>query len=64
VIPFVGIFGAIRLAKPGSPWARRFYKDDGRRLERATARWARLERRRHKALDTIAGAPSEPDPET
>jgi hypothetical protein len=62
VIPFVGITGAIRLAKPGSPWARRFYKDDGRRLERAKARWARVDARRHKALNAIAGAPSEPDP--
>jgi hypothetical protein len=64
VAPPVGIAGAIRLAKPGSPWARRFYKDGGRRLERAKARWARLDARRHKALDAIAGAPSKPDPET
>jgi hypothetical protein len=64
VIPFVGLVGAVRLAKPGSPWARRFYKDDGRRLEKAKARWARLEARRHKAINAIAGAPSKPDPET
>lgn len=64
VTPPVGIAGAIRLAKPGSPWARRFYKDGGRRLERAKARWARLDARRHKALDALAGAPSKPDPET
>jgi hypothetical protein len=64
VIPFIGMIGAIRLAKPGSPWARRFYKDDGQRLEKAKARWARLEARRHKALNAIAGAPSEPGPET
>jgi hypothetical protein len=64
VIPFIGMIGAIRLAKPGSPWARRFYKDDGRRLEKAKARWARLEARRHKALNAVAGAPSEPDPGT
>jgi hypothetical protein len=64
VIPFIGMIGAIRLAKPGSPWARRFYKDDGRRLEKAKARWARLEARRRKALNALAGAPSKPDPET
>jgi hypothetical protein len=64
VVPPVGITGAIRLAKPGSPWARRFYRNGGRRLERAKARWARLDARRHKALDAIAGAPSKPDPET
>jgi hypothetical protein len=64
VIPFVGLVGAVRLAKPGSPWARRFYKDDGHRLEKAKARWARVEARRHKAINAIAGAPSKPDPET
>jgi lysyl-tRNA synthetase class 2 len=63
VIPFVGIFGAIRLAKPGSPWARRFYRDDGRRHERCQARWTKVESRRRKALNAIAGAPSEPDPD-
>ena len=63
-VPFVGIVGAVRLAKPDSPWARRFYKDGGRKLERAKARWERVEARRHKALDAIAGAPSKPDPET
>jgi hypothetical protein len=64
LIPFVGLFGAFRLAKPGSPWARRFYKEDGKRLARAKERWAKLEKRRHRALDAIAGAPSKPDPET
>jgi hypothetical protein len=33
----VGAAGAFRLAKPGSPWARRFYRD--RRLERSHARY-------------------------
>ena len=64
LIPLVGMIGAIRVAKPGSPWARRFYKDDGQRLETAKARWARLEARRHRALNAVAGAPSKPDPET
>jgi lysyl-tRNA synthetase, class II len=64
LIPFIGLTGAIRLAKPGSPWARRFYKDDGRRLEKAKARWSRLEARRHRALNALAGEPSKPDPET
>jgi hypothetical protein len=63
VIPIVGPIGAIRLAKPHSPWGRRFYKPGSRKLDRATKRWARVEARRHKALDTVAGAPSEPDPE-
>jgi lysyl-tRNA synthetase, class II len=59
LIPLVGIVGAVRLGKPGSPWARRFYRDGGRRLARAQERWAKLEKRRHRALDAIAGAPSE-----
>jgi hypothetical protein len=63
VIPLVGMIGAIRLGKPGSPWARRFYKDDGKRLEKANARWARWEARRQKAANAVAGAPSEPDPD-
>lgn len=64
VVPFVGLVGAIRLAKPGSPWARRFYRDAGGRLAKAKERWAKLDARRHRALDAIAGAPSKPDPET
>ena len=28
LIPFVALFGAIRLAKPSSPWARWFYEPD------------------------------------
>ena len=64
VIPFVGMVGAVRLAAPGSPWARRFYKEDSKKLKRATERWARVEARRHRALNAIAGAPSEPDPKT
>lgn len=64
VIPFVGIVGAIRLAAPGSPWARRFYKEGSKKIEPSKARWAKVEARRHKALNAIAGAPSEPDPKT
>jgi hypothetical protein len=64
VFPPVGIVGAFRLGKPGSPWARRFYRDDGRRLARAKERWRKLEARRHRALDAVAGAPSKPDPDT
>jgi len=63
-VPLIALVGAIRLAKPHSPWARRFYREDGRRLARAQERWKRLESRRHRALDALAGAPSKPDPET
>jgi hypothetical protein len=61
-IPFIAIVGAIRLAKPGSPWARRRYPAGSRKLARATERYARLRRRRTRLFNLIAGAPSEPDP--
>jgi hypothetical protein len=61
-IPFIAIVGAIRLAKPGSPWARRRYPEGSRKLARATERYTRLRRRRTRFFNLIAGAPSEPDP--
>ena len=61
-VPLLGLAGMVRVAKPRSPWARRFYAPGSRRLERARARYARLERRRHRLMDAVAGAPSEPDP--
>jgi hypothetical protein len=64
VVPLLAVIGAIRLAKPHSPWARRFYQGDGRRLARAQERWTRLEARRRRALNALAGTPSKPDPDT
>ena len=61
-VPLLGFVAMFRLAKPGSPWARRFYKQDGKRHERCHARYARVEARRHRLMDAVAGAPSEPDP--
>jgi hypothetical protein len=65
----VGLVGAIRLAKPGSPWARRRYEPGGRKLARATARYARHTARYQRFQNRVAGAPStsptadqEPDP--
>ena len=63
-IPMLGIVGMFRLAKPNSPWARRFYGDDSSRLERSKARYVRVEARRHRLMDAVAGAPSKPDPKT
>jgi hypothetical protein len=68
--PFVAVVGAVRLAKPHSPWSRWFYDPDrgperlrgerGRKLERARRRYdlgweGRFER---KLDDVIGGAPS------
>jgi hypothetical protein len=54
-----GVVGAIRLAKPGSPWARRRYAAGSHKLARAEARWGRIEARRRRFGDLVAGAPSE-----
>jgi hypothetical protein len=56
----VGVVGALRLAKPHSPWARRFYHEGSRKLEHSRRRFnlgwqGRLER---KVDDLIGGAPS------
>ncbi|MFE7121932.1 hypothetical protein ACFU99_41525 [Streptomyces sp. NPDC057654] len=61
VVPFVAIIGAVRLARPGSPWARRCYRRRPRarrkarvRAYRHDARWQALRRR---FQDLVAGAP-------
>jgi hypothetical protein len=58
-IPFLSIFGTVRLAAPRSPWARRFYAPDGKKMERSKARWRRIEARRRRVGDVVAGAPEE-----
>ncbi|MFJ6724031.1 MULTISPECIES: hypothetical protein [unclassified Streptomyces] len=45
IIPFVALFGIIRLARPGSPWARRFYRRRPRARARATLRAYHHDRR-------------------
>ena len=63
-VPFVfGLWAAVRLAKPGSPWARRY---DAAKLERARRRFGpdtRSARFGRRFLDLIGGAPSQPDPQ-
>jgi hypothetical protein len=60
-VPPVAFVGAVRLAKPGSPWARRQYASNAARMERARRRdesfhqlW---ERRKHAVWDVIGGKP-------
>ncbi|MFJ9561611.1 hypothetical protein ACIRQQ_16420 [Streptomyces fuscichromogenes] len=66
VVPLVALVGAVRLARPGSAWARRFYR--GRPRARARAglrayhhdrRWSRLTR---TLQDWIGGKPDRPEP--
>jgi hypothetical protein len=60
-IPVVGVAGAVRLARPSSPWARWRYTPA--KLARADSRFAPtrpLQRLGRRLGDLIAGAPSEP----
>jgi hypothetical protein len=58
-VPIFAAVGAVRLAQPTSPWARRRYS--GKRLARAQARFAEhrtLARWRHRVIDVVIGAPT------
>ena len=57
-IPFVSIVAAIRLARPGSPWARRRYAPGGKKLAKAEAREERHKRRVVRWQNLIGGAPT------
>ena len=61
-IPLIGIVAAIRVARPRSPWARRFYDPVGKKMRKATERDARHDRRWKRIQDVIGGAPSLPSP--
>jgi hypothetical protein len=64
LVPVVALVGAVRLARPGSPWAKRAYRHRPRAAARAerralrhAARWGGVERR----LDNLlAGTPASP----
>ncbi|RKS72273.1 hypothetical protein BZB76_5094 [Actinomadura pelletieri DSM 43383] len=61
-IGVLAIVGAVRLARPGSPWARRRYAEGSRKERRARARERRyrqpLERFGDRLSDLVAGRPS------
>jgi hypothetical protein len=61
IVPLVGLIGVIRLARPGSPWARRFYRRRPRARARATLRAYHRDKRwsgpRRKFQDLIGGKP-------
>jgi len=63
-VPLVGLVGAVRLATPGSPWARWFYRRHPRRLARSRERYeggaTRTARFNRWFTDAIGGRPSEP----
>ncbi|MGW7073445.1 hypothetical protein ACWGII_39995 [Streptomyces sp. NPDC054855] len=65
VVPLVALVGAIRLARPGSAWARRFYRNRPRARARSGLRVFHHDRRwagpRRKMQDLIGGRP-DPEP--
>lgn len=62
-VPLVGLVAAIRLAKPTSLWARRFYAAEGAKWMRARRRHGEsgmLPRLRSRFEDVVGGAPGLP----
>ncbi|HWF32613.1 MAG TPA: hypothetical protein VG188_08665 [Solirubrobacteraceae bacterium] len=57
-LPFFSLVGAVRLASPKSPWARRRYSPEGTKMGRCQARFARVQKRRRLLSDAIGGTPS------
>jgi hypothetical protein len=56
--PPASLIGAIRLASPNSPWARRRYPPDSIKMDEARARFVRVQKRRRWLSDAIGGSPS------
>jgi hypothetical protein len=61
LVPLVALVGAIRLARPSSPWARWRYKPESKKRERAvrrdTTKRTRWVDRRKRVQDALAGRP-------
>jgi hypothetical protein len=57
-VPPISLLGSLRLAAPTSPWARRRYAPESRKLVRSQARFKRVKSRRRWLSDAIAGSPS------
>jgi hypothetical protein len=62
LVPLFALVGALRLARPGSPWARWRYRPESRKWRRSQAREARQHVRwvriRRRVQDALAGRPS------
>jgi hypothetical protein len=62
-IGLLAFIGAVRLARPGSPWARRRYPDGSKKLTKAIAREERYGQRANRLMtrvqDAIAGRPDQ-----
>jgi hypothetical protein len=62
LVPPVAAVGAVRLARPNSPWSRWFYADDPAKQQQSAERAAAVDRRWGARLrrlqDLVAGAPT------
>jgi lysyl-tRNA synthetase class 2 len=62
MLPVLAVVGALRLARPASPWARWRYAPRPRRMARAERREERIHRRvarvKTRLMDAVAGAPT------
>jgi len=54
-VPLVAIVGALRVARPGSMWARRRYATRPARMAKAVDRDARHEARMDRVRDVLGG---------
>jgi len=62
LVPVLALVGAVRLARPTSPWARRRYPEGSSKDLRARRRFPERDRRRWDAVvDAVAGRPNAPD---
>jgi hypothetical protein len=65
-VPAVLVVGAVRLARPGSVWARWRYRNRPGRLARAVRRERRVRapiiRAKNRVQDLLTGLPDQPDP--
>lgn len=59
-IPVVSLVGAVRLAAPSSPWARRRYRPGSRKLARCRERFARSRALHVRLMNAIGGTPEPP----
>lgn len=63
-IPTISLIGAIRLAEPDSIWARKFYKNNSKKMAKTKARYIQYEakwrHRKETAWDLIGGKPGRP----
>ncbi len=63
-IPTISLIGAIRLAEPGSVWARKFYAPNSKKMKKTYKRYIGYEkewrRRKEWAWDLIGGKTGRP----